>query len=193
MDLVIKGKNLELNDTAREYINRKIGKLGKYLDTMVLDGTVEIGIESTRNQGQRHVAQVTLFANGSILRAEERGPDLRAAVDSVADVMQRQVVRFKERVYQKGKIRASHSANTEQELASTETLAPEEMEIVDGVPTIVRTKRFAIKPMLPEEAAEQMELLGHDFFVFLNDNSDQVNVLYRRRDGNYGLIEPELS
>ncbi|MCL4533784.1 MAG: ribosome-associated translation inhibitor RaiA [Bacteroidetes bacterium] len=185
MDLIIRGKNVELNDTAREYIDRKIGKLAKYLDTMLVDATVEVSVESTRDIDQRHVAQVTLTANGTILRAEERGPDLRTAVDAVADVMQRQVVRFKERVYGKGQGGRA---------AAAQPVSPElETALLEDRPRIVRTKQFAVKPMPPEEAAEQMELLGHDFYVFLNEDSCQVNVVYRRRDGNYGLIEPEVA
>ena len=188
MQLTIKGKNLDLNETARDYIDRKIGRLGRYLDSMIIDGTVELSVESTRNAGDSHVAQVTITTNnGAILRGETRAADLRTAVDAVADVMQRKVVRYKERVYRKGKAQAARSIVAEPLLPEAEALPEEE------TPHIVKTKHFAIKPMLPEEAAEQMELLGHDFFVFLNDRTKKVNVVYRRHDGHYGLIEPELS
>jgi putative sigma-54 modulation protein len=129
---------------------------------------------------------VTIWANGSILRAEEKSADLFAAVDAVTDKMERQIERFKgkrRRRRQQGAPAAAFPASLEME---------EEEEAGSG-PAIVRVKQFPISPMSVEEAIDQMELLGHDFFVFYNADTNSMNVVYRRKDGNYGLLQPELA
>jgi len=120
-------------------------------------------------------------SNGTILRAEERSADMLAAIDTVRDKLQRQIERFKRRP---ARVRERARA------AAATTVEP---AVEEATPSIVRTKRFLVTPMSEEEAIEQMELLGHDFFVFFNASADSLNVLYRRRDGNYGLLQPELA
>jgi putative sigma-54 modulation protein len=178
MLVVVKGKNLELTDALRNYTEQKIGKLDRYLDN-ITEASVELSFEQTRSVDKRFVAQVTMDANGTILRAEEKSGDLYSAIDMVIDVMQNQVVRFK------GKLIGSNRTSA----AKVAPIAPP----IEGElrPVIVRTKRFAIKPMEVEEAVEQMELLSHDFFMFHNAATDEINVVYKRKDGNYGLIEPK--
>ncbi|HBY95165.1 MAG: ribosome-associated translation inhibitor RaiA [Ardenticatenaceae bacterium] len=189
MQLTIKGKNVEVTDWVWQYIDRKIGKLDRYLPTLT-EARVELAEEATSNPEQRQVVQVTLFdRRGMILRGEERSADLFAAVDTVLDTMYRQIARYK------GKRRAVRHRNGYYEEEWGETppveLEEEEEEEETGRP-IVRTKRFVMSPMNADEAIEQMELLGHTFFVFYNADDGAVNVIYRRRDGNYGLIVPEL-
>jgi len=174
MNIIITGKNMEIGDVLREYVEKKVKKLDRYLPTAG-EARVELAVEGTRDAEHSQVAQITLKTKGAILRSEERSPDIFASVDAALDKIHRQIIRYKEKRYRRGR-------------APEKGLPlPEEEE----TPRIVRTKRFPVRPMDEEEAIEQMELLGHDFFVFFNASTGQVNVLYRRRDGNYGLIEPE--
>ncbi|MCL5959118.1 MAG: ribosome-associated translation inhibitor RaiA [Chloroflexi bacterium] len=183
MQIVIKGKNTEVSEPLREYVEKKLGKLDRYLDN-ISTVTVELSKEMSKNAVNRHIIQVTVLTNGTILRGEEKAGDPHSAVDTVADVLHRQITRYKEKLYRRGRTAASRAA-------VPESREPEEEQEELG-PRIVKTKQFAYKPVTLDEAIDQMELLGHDFFIFLNSATDQVNVLYRRRDGDYGLIEPEI-
>ncbi len=183
MELVIKGKNTEIPDADREYIERKIGKLDHYLEHLA-QTEVEVAEEKTRNQGDRFVVQVTAISNGTILRAEERDVDIRTAVDAVTHTMIQKITRFKGKAHRRGK-----SGPTIRTIEPETQPGEDEGETEDRL--FARVKRFSIKPMYPDEAAEQMDLLGHDFFLFLNASTDQYSVVYRRGDGQYGLIEPE--
>ena len=181
MELTITGKNLEINDTLRNYVEKKIGRLDRYLPT-IIDGRVELTVdEGARAAEDRQIAQVTLRTKKVILRAEEVSGDIFASIDAVFEKMQRQADRYK------GKRWAKRSEGAEM----AEELAPEITE--EERPAVARVKRFRMAPMDEEEAIEQMELLGHDFYVFFNVNENQINVLYRRRKGEYGLIQPELA
>lgn len=179
MQLIIKGKNIEITDTLREYVEKKVGKLDRYLPT-IDEARVELSVENAKSAGDRQIAQLTIRSRRTILRAEERTGDMLASIDAVTDKMSQRIARFK------GK-RHSRSRSAPEQVPFYE----EEPEAEEG-PHIVRTKRFAMIPMDPDEAIEQMELLGHDFFIFFNTEVDAINVLYRRRDGNYGLLHPEL-
>ena len=181
MDLTITGKNLEINDTIRKYVEKKIGRLDRYLPN-IIDGRVELTVaEGARAAEDRQIAQVTLRTKKVILRAEEASSDIFASIDAVFEKMQRQVDRYK------GKRSAKREPESAVEIAEVEDDTSEDS------PYVVRVKQFRMMPMNETEAIEQMELLGHDFFVFFNANLNQVNVLYRRRNGEYGLIQPELA
>jgi putative sigma-54 modulation protein len=183
MELTIKGKNLEVTDRLHEYVERKMGKLDRYLPT-ISEARVELSVEDTKAAQHRQVCQVTVRSNGVILRAEERSDDMFNAIDTVLDKMYRQIARYK------GK-RADRWRGTG---VTAEPLPAEaEPEGEDETTNIVRKKRFSMAPMQPEEAIEQMELLGHDFYVFYNADEGATNVLYRRKDGDYGLLQPELA
>lgn len=181
MRMVIKGKNMDVPEPLRSYAQKKLGKLYRYLDD-ITTATVELSREQTRSAEHRHVAQVTLVANGTILRGEVKAEEIHSAIDSVADVMHRQIIRYKEKLYRRGR-------GTEPKPAATAESSEADSPLPEA--RIVKTKQFTIKPMTVDEATEQMELLGHDFFVFYNAETEKVNVVYRRKDGNYGLIEPE--
>jgi putative sigma-54 modulation protein len=191
MPLVIKGKNVEVNDQLRSYVTRRLGKLDRYLDN-ILSAQVELSAEKTRSTETRQVVQVTVDANGTILRGEEKAADMYAAVDAVTDKMERQIKRYKERLYHRGKMAAGRSPAlptlAEAVMPAEAEVAEEEEEEIEG--RLVRTKMIDLKPMSAEEAIEQMELLGHNFFVFLNTENDGINVVYKRLDGNYGLLVP---
>ena len=185
MQLIITGKNMEVSEPLKEYVEKKIGKLTRYLPT-IDEVHVELSVEKVKSNLQRQVVQVTMRSNGTILRAEERSADMLAAVDSVRDKLQRQMERFKERPVRKRKRARAEAAAS----PAVEPPAPLEEEVF---PRIVRTKRFSVTSMTEEEAIEQMELLGHDFFIFYNPTTASMNVVYRRRDGNYGVLQPELT
>ena len=192
MQLVIKGRNIEVNDRLREYVEKKIGKMTKFLPD-VQEIRVELAEEKSRKTSERQVVQVTMRSNGTLLRAEERNSDIYAAIDAVADKLNGQINRFKgkrRRKMERAQVAAVEALETEYMSAAMEPVADDE-DVFEG--RIVRTKRFSMLPMGEDEAIDQMELLGHDFFVFYNANSDSINVLYRRSDGNFGLLQPELA
>lgn len=192
MQLVLKGKNFIISDRIREYVEKKIGKLDRYLPD--IDETrVEITEEKTKSAKDRKIVQVTLRTNGTILRAEERGEAIYACIDAVTEKIQRQIVRYKGKRID----RWQGQINKRKEMEELGLMPELEPEILDALAEenerkIVRTKRFTALPMDQDEAVEQMELLGHDFFVFFNADLGRINVLYRRADNNYGLLDPEL-
>lgn len=182
MQLIIQGKNIEMTDRLHEYVEKKVSRLSRYLPT-ITEARVELATESARSMEHRQVAQLTLRIKGKILRAEERTDDIFTSIDAMLNKMHRQIDRYKGK--SRGKLRGGEEALPDE-------FYEEEEEDEEMPPRIVRIKRFDVAAMDEEEAVEQMELLGHDFFVFYNVNDEGVNVLYRRRDGNYGLIQPVL-
>lgn len=185
MEMQITGKNLDLSTSSRNYIKRKLQKVNRHL-TKIEAFEVVASEEKTRAPEQRYIMQVTVQNRGTILRGEERGPDLQTAIDKVAEVMNRQVEHYK------GKLPYSHRRGTPSiRTSTTEVTAAAVEEPVEESPRIVKTKSFVVKPMAVEEAVDQMILLGHDFFLFINPEKNKMNLLYKRKDGDYGLIEPE--
>jgi putative sigma-54 modulation protein len=178
------GKNLEITTRIHDYVVKKVSKLDRYLAD-IEEARVDLAyIKSARSAADRQVAQITVRGRGFILRSEERADDLLAAVDTALDKMQRQIERFK------GKREKARGNGRQIPEIVTEEIEPTEEE---EAPIIAKVKRFSLTPMDPMEALEQMLLLGHNnFFVFYNAHTNAVNVLYRRRDGTYGLIEPEI-
>lgn len=188
MQLILKGKNVEITDWLRQYVEKKVNKLDRYLPD-IHEARVELSVQKTRSSQDRQVAQLTVRSNGAILRAEERTDDMFAAIDAVVDKMHRQIARYKGKRIDRWQGQRPNRSEVE--------LPPVDEEVLEDLAEaqerrIVRVKRFAVSPMDEEEAVEQMELLGHDFFVFFNPNTGTLNVLYRRKDGNYGLLEPEV-
>ena len=192
MQLTIKGRNLEVNDQIRSYLEKKIGKFDR-LAPDIQEIRVELSEEKSRKANQRQIAQMTTRLNGTLLRAEERSSDIFAAIDAVTDKLQSQIRRYKGKRRRKiEKAQAAAVVAAEMEAFSAGFAGEvEEMEFPEG--RIVRTKKFQMLPMSEDEAVDQMELLGHDFFVFFNAGEQAFNVLYRRSDGNYGLLQPELA
>jgi putative sigma-54 modulation protein len=185
MELSIQGHNLEITTRVRNYVEKKTARLDRYMPNL---NTVKVDLttENTRSAVERQVAQITIRDDrGTILRAEERNSDIFAAIDAVVDKLYRQIERYR------GKRKRKHRGPVE-EYDMGEPLPLDELESVDDEPSIVRTKRFALHPMSTEEAIDQMELLGHDFFIFFNASDDGINVIYKRRDNNYGLLQPEF-
>jgi len=180
VDVSIFARNLEMTPRLSEYVDRKVEKLDRYLPS-IEEARIDLTVENTRSAAHSQVAQLTVRVRGTILRAEERTQDMFASIDAVLDKMYRQIARYK------GKRR-------DRLQAAAEPLPVEFDEATDEtVGEIVRVKRFDVRPMLPEEAIEQMELLGHSFYIFLNADEDAINVVYKRGDGNYGLLQPEFA
>jgi putative sigma-54 modulation protein len=185
MELQIFGKNMEVTPAIENYVQRKIGKLTRYLNN-IAEAKVEIYEERTKSPQHRFTVQVTLNSKGVLMRGEERSENVNMAVDAVAEVLARQIERYKGKLYEKGRgVSLARHPEVSEDVTVNEKAA--------DWPKVVRVKRFAVKPMSVAEAAEQMELLGHSFFLFANPESGALSLLYRRNDGNYGLIEPELA
>jgi putative sigma-54 modulation protein len=182
MDMQITGKNLDISEADRSYITRKLDKIQRHLKKVEAFDVV-VSEEQTRSPDQRFLVQVTLQNWGTIIRGEERGVDIHTAIDKVAEVMYRQVEHYK------GKLPFSNNRGKPSIRTSTTeaTSAVSEGPVEEG-PRIVKTKRFDVKPMAIDEAYDQMLLLGHDFFLFYNMDTNNINLLYKRKDGDLGLI-----
>jgi putative sigma-54 modulation protein len=174
MNITIKGNHMDVTDALKTYAAEKVGKLEKYLPEGA-DAVVILGVEKFR-----HKAEVQIKVNGILIQAHEETEEMYQSIDKVIDKLGRQVKKYKEKL--KG-----HKVRGEERAVPEAAAAPAETE---SIPEIIKTKRFDMKPMTPEEAVMQMELLDKDFFVFSNVSTGTVNVIYRRRDGNVGLIEP---
>jgi putative sigma-54 modulation protein len=188
MDVIFRGQHITISDSFREYATDHLARIERHLP-MADHAIVDVRREAKSGEG-RFVIQVTISANGNYLRAEERNYDMQAAVDAVADVLDRQAKRFKERRVLRSERRVAKEERLplEGEEESTEQLPPD-VEIVAG--RVVRIKHFTMKPMTEAEAIEQMELLGHVFFLFRDADREELALVYRRGDGDYGLILEE--
>jgi putative sigma-54 modulation protein len=173
MKFTIVGKNISLTDALKDTVERKLGKLDKYLNPGAeVHATLSV-------QKNRQIIEVTIPSNGMLLRGEEATEDMYSAIDNVVEKLERQIRKHKTKLEK----RMHESALRFSDITPIES---------DNEPKIVRTKKFAFKPMDAEEAVLQMDLLGHNFFVFMNSDTSEVNVVYKRKDGNYGLIESEF-
>ncbi len=175
------GRDVDITDALKSYVERKTERLDRYFDQIV-DAKVVLSLAGSPHVERRAKAEIQLNVPGGLIRVEESDPDMYAAIDRAVEVLEKQLKRFKGRLLGK-----RHSG-----LGAPPSPPPfaEEPEEEAFEPEIVRVKRFEMKPMTPEDAALQMEALGHNFFVFRNADTEEINVIYRRHDGNYGLIEP---
>lgn len=171
MNINIRGKNIEVTNALKEYVGKKLVKLEKYLDL------TEAQVTLTVEKGT-HKVEVTMPVNGMIIRGEEETADMYASVDLVVEKLEKQINKYKGRFSKKVRGEGKVTAIAD--------------DYIYEAPKIMKTKRFAIKPMPVDEAVMQMNLLGHSFFVFSNAETEEINVIYKRKDGHYGLIEPEF-
>jgi putative sigma-54 modulation protein len=179
--LQVKGKNVDVTDSLKDYALQKMGKLEKHLhDAARLE--LELQVEKNPSIAENQVAEATIWTKGPVLRARESSSDMKASIDLLVEKLERQARRYRDK-----RRRGPGRGNNDHAVEGIPVVADEEG------PLIVKTKQFAVKPMTPEEAVLQLELVGHDFFVFQNADTNEVNVVYRRRDGNYGLIEPQVA
>ena len=172
MAITVRGKNIDITPALRDYVEKRVGKITKYFDNIG-----EITAVLTVSKG-RHIVEVTVPINGMILRGEEATTDMYASIDLVIEKLEKQIEKYKTKIARKLK-----QGGFKLDIPAPPVSDPEEL--------VVKTKRFAVKPLNVEEAVMQMNLINHDFYVFINSDTEEVNVVYRRKDGHYGLIEPE--
>lgn len=171
MRIITRGKNIEVTEALKAHVEKKIGKIERYFDA---DTEAQVTLSVVKDT---HAVDATLnLKGGLLLRGEVKSPDMYASVDMVAEKLERQIRKYKTRINRKSR-----------QLGANGMEGPGD----EDAPKIVKTKRFAIKPMLPDEAVLQMNLLEHDFYIFVNAETSKTNVVYRRKDGNFGLIEPQ--
>jgi putative sigma-54 modulation protein len=185
MSFVLKAKNLQISDQTKDYIEKKTSKFERFLPD-INEVRVELASEQTRSDKDRFIAEITVRTKRKILRAEERSHEITAAVDVAVDKLNSQIARVKGKRIDRWHAHQSIREDEIPELSDEvlDSLAEEQTR------QIVRVKQFSITPMNEEEAIEQMQLLSHNFFVFFNADSGRMNVLYKRDDNNYGLLDP---
>lgn len=182
MRMKIRGQNLEVTQALKDYVEKKLSKLERYFDTPpASEAQVTLSVNK-----DIHSVEVTIPMPSLLLRAEERNSDMYSSIDLVLDKLERQIRKHKTKVNRKFRQEGSLRSLFKD---SSETALPNQFDEEDDI-EVVRTKRFTLKPMDVEEAILQMNMIGHDFFVFSNMDSEEVNVVYKRSDGRYGLIEP---
>lgn len=195
MRTIVRGKNYEVPERDRAYAERKLGRLERYLDDRS-DATVELSVEQHRSAADSHIVEVTLVIDGKTLRGTAAGPTHRIGIDEVLDKVERRAITFRETnrvrkspetVRRPGDAGGADGATSR---GGAESAAGADGDDARG--RVVKIKRFGIEPMFEEDAVARMEELGHEFFVFVNAENERVAILYRRRDGDYGLIEPAL-
>jgi putative sigma-54 modulation protein len=183
MQFVIKGKNIQLTQSLKDYAEKKLASIKKYFDH-IIEVDVTLSVRDSKDVTKSKLCEVTVWAKsiGTPIHAQKSSEDLYASIDMVAEKIERQVKKFKE----KKTSRRSHSI-----ISFGEEAAQGEEEALEKTPKIVRSGTFPMRPMFSDEAAEQLELFNQEFFVFSNAETNKINVIYRRNDGNFGLIEPE--
>ncbi|MEG4171114.1 MULTISPECIES: ribosome hibernation-promoting factor, HPF/YfiA family [unclassified Microcoleus] len=192
MKLVIQGKNIEITDAIRDYVNQKVEKAVSHFQTLTTEVDIHLSVARNPRINPKQTAEVTIYANGSVIRAEESTESLYASIDLVADKIARQLRKFKEK-------RHDHKI---QSSAKTVTVVEEHPVVADLIgdrtpelpAEVVRTKYFAMPPMTVQEALEQLQIIDHDFYMFRNAETGEINVLYERKThGGYGVIQPRHS
>lgn len=202
MHVTVTGRNIDLTPALKDYLIEKLKRAQKHFD-QPLDATALLSVAKNPSIANNQTAEVTLKVNGTVIRGEESTENMYASIDLVADKIERQLRKYKTRYWQRSSKTVRDSSpvvldemggyeDEEDYAVATATATKSAVTSFEpNKPKIVRSKRFPLKPMKPEEAATHMDLLGHDFFMFINSESGHVNTVYHRRDGNYGLIEPE--
>ncbi|MDP8933960.1 MAG: ribosome-associated translation inhibitor RaiA [Cyanobacteriota bacterium] len=192
MKLVIQGKNIEITDAIREYVNQKLEKAVSHFQTLTTEVDIHLSVARNPRINPKQTAEVTIYANGSVIRAEESTESLYASIDLVADKIARQLRKFKEKRHD----------NKTQSSAKTVTVVDEHPVVADLIgdrtpelpAEVVRTKYFAMPPMTVQQALEQLQIIDHDFYMFRNAETGEINVLYERKThGGYGVIQPRHS
>jgi len=194
MKLVIQGKNIEITDAIRDYVNQKVEKAVSHFESLTTEVDVNLSVARNPRINPKQTAEVTIYANGTVIRSEESSEDLYASIDLVADKIARRLRKYKEK-------RQNNKHKTKTAVEPPE-LVEDLVEDTEGIsdliangtpelpPDVVRTKYFAMPPMKVEEALEQLQLVGHDFFMFRNADTGEINVIYERNHGGYGVLMP---
>jgi putative sigma-54 modulation protein len=185
LHVIVQGKHIDVTPALRTYAETKVGKLTRYFDH-VQEAQVVLSVERRKDLGRAQIVEVTVRGDGVVLRGEEASADMYASIDLVVRKLKKQIEKYRSKFILKPRIDSSRRK------ASLIAAAEAAQRASPPEPSIMRTKRFAMKPMTAEDAVLQMELLGHTFFVFRNAETMEVNVVYKRKDGKYGVIEPDV-
>jgi putative sigma-54 modulation protein len=191
MKFVIHGKNIEVTDAIRDYVHQKIEKAANHFQNLTTEIDVHLSVAQNPRISASQNAEVTLFVNGSIIRAEESSESLYASIDLVADKIARQLRKYKEKRQDKTHLRTKEELEVSEPPIVANLLAERQPALPDEVDEVVRYKYFAMPPMAIKDALEQLDLVDHDFYVFNNSETGQLNVIYERNHGGYGLIQPK--
>lgn len=187
MKLVIQGKNIEITDAIHEYVHQKIEKAVSHFQHLALEVDVHLSVARNPRITPKQIVEVTIYANGAVIRAEEGSENLYASIDLVANKITRQLRKFKEKRQDKTQALPKTGIVVEQRPVQENLIGDRAPELPAEV---VRTKYFAMPPMTVQEALEQLDLVGHDFYMFRNAETDEINVVYERNHGGYGLLQP---
>lgn len=191
MEYIVKARNFELDEKIKDYAEKKIRtKIEKLLDRTTKT-EVKFVLEKNPRITENNRVEVTAFASGAVIRVTDTGTDVFAAIDKVSSKLERQINKYREKLIRKGRKSQNAHGVAAEDIGNTVSAGLEDIE-EEISKSIVKTKTFMLKPTSPEEAVMQMEFLGHDFFVFINSETDRTAVVYRRKDLNYGLIEPTI-
>ena len=188
MAVKIEGTNIDLTQAIKDYVNEKIGKLLNHYEHIIKshDIKVKLHVERNRRISQNNIAEVTIFVNGKIVRSEHASEDMYASIDLVSNKIERQLHKYKDKLYRS----QQHKDRPELTIESISAVSQSNHKSI--IPKIIKAKKFKLNPLTPEDAAEELDLISHDFYVFVNAKTKQINTIYRRKDGDYGLIEPTL-
>lgn len=190
MKLLIQGNNIAVTESIHDYVEQKLEKAVKHFQNITSKVDVHLSVARNSRIERKHKAEVTVFANGTVIRAQEGSDNLYASIDMVADKIARQLRRYKEKHLAKN----AHAHIRQEEIVEGEELVKVDELNSDRLPelpaTVVRSKYFAMPPMTAQEALEQLQLIDHDFYMFHNSESNEINVIYSRNHGGYGLIQP---
>ena len=187
MKLVIQGKNIEITDAIREYVNQKIEKAVNHFQSLTTEVDVHLSVARNPRINPKQTAEVTIYANGTVVRAEESSENLYASIDLVANKITRQLRKYKEKRQEKNKVPVKTAESFSQKPVEPDIIGDRTPELPGEV---VRTKYFAMPPMTIQEALEQLELVDHDFYMFRNAETGEINVIYERNHGGYGVLQP---
>jgi putative sigma-54 modulation protein len=191
MKLVIQGKNIEITEAIRDHVHQKIEKAVNHFQAITTEVDVHLSVARNPRINPQQIAEVTIYANGAVVRAEEGSDNLYASIDLVADKIARQLRKYKEKRHDQTHVSIKAAETIEEEqvtpLVSASLVSDREPELPD---IAIRTKYFSMPPMTIEEAQEQLELVGHDFYMFRNAATGEINVIYERNHGGYGVIQP---
>ncbi len=193
MKILIEGKNIELTGALKDYVNDKFDRLRKHYDHLIKDHDIRVKLSIAKNPrvANNNITEVTIFLDGQIIRSEQASEDMYASIDLVSNKLERQLHKYKDRIYrsQQHKGRALPNPELVGELIESDNYTNGVHSVVGK---IIKSKKFKLQPLTPEEATEHLDLISHDFYVFINSSTKQVNTIYKRKDGDYGLIEPVL-
>jgi len=187
MKLIIQGKNIEITDAIHDYVHQKIGKAMNYFEEWMTKADVKLSAPRNSRKQPQQITEVTVYASGTVIRAEEHHENLYASIDLVADKLARQIQKYKDKRQHRSQIKDDQSNDINQGIISSDLIQDRTPELP---PKVVRNKFFSMPPMTIQEALDNLQLVDHDFYMFCNSATGEINVIYERNHGGYGVIQP---